>query len=249
MSERERMLARIAKLMRFSQENATEGEVENALRMAQELMEAHAISQAELIHASGGSGGIRRNAVACDLGRGCATWEAILASAVATVVPGVGGYIKRWEFKHGDRWRRSAECVWYGPVDLVEIASGLYIELRIKIERMARAKWGGAFRGEGRSYAEGFAASLALKAERQRQASAAAEQIHAIVLQAGKENDAWLAANRDIRPGPARNLGGGQVHRNAFLEGRRDGMACDIQPGAPRPKLDPACLALPAGVA
>ncbi len=242
---RARILDRIRKLMAFNHATATEAEVENAMGLAARLMEAHAIEQDEVEAAlrTSADDAAAASHVERDLRRGDAVasmswWEKILASAVREAVPGVGSYIerKRRRTRRGGTSSRS-HLVWYGPVAAVEVAELLYEETRLVIASMATFQYGGCFRGEGRSYAEGFAESLYAAAREARAASEQQERVSAIVLRTEAANERWLADRHGVRPRASTSAApSGEHHDGAFLHGTRDGQAHEF--GGIRPRLD-----------
>jgi hypothetical protein len=249
MAENERIIARIRKLLAFDGDNATEGEIENAMRLAQELMERHAIDAAELADrpADDRPAEPERDRRSSTIGARVSTWESTLAWAVVQAVPGVNHYSST-EFKRSfgtGRSRRQATIVWYGPADLVEVAAELYESTRLTIATMAAGVYSGVYRGQGRSYCEGFASALYAKARKQRQAGEHAEKLGAIVLASEAANKKWLATTHNIKLRTVSRGGGGAHYGDAYGEGRKDGERHGFNPGRPSGKLSGGRAALP----
>lgn len=249
--DKSRIIERIRKLLAFDGSNATPGEVENAVRLAQQLMEQHAIESAELESAApAGSTGPEYVRTPSDLGAKCALWESALAAAVRTAVPGVDCYratTTRRTFDGTGDVRTVAVVYWYGPVDLVEVAQRLYEETRTVIAAMAVGAYGSIYKGEGRSYAEGFAAGLQRKATEQRRASEHRDAIGAIVLRREAQNQAWLMKAHGVKLGGGTRATGpnGRHYGSAYGAGSRDAASYGFTPGRASAKLAGGRRALP----
>lgn len=259
MSDRDRIISRVQKLLAFDENNASEGEIENALKMAQNLMEAHAIEQAELEAESQSSDPVVREQANSKLKANVAKWESWLGAAVRTVVPGVDYYQTNEYVRAFDgtgKLRRQSMLVWYGPADLVEVAKALFDETRAVIATLAQGNFGGVYKGQGRSYCEGFASALHDKAYRQRQENEEKRLAEAtegaivlrmtdIVKKAKAENSEWLQEAHGIKLTSAGGGGGGHHYGDAYGEGKKDGQRHDFTPGKPTGKLAGGRLALP----
>lgn len=212
--------------MAFRNGVATESEIENAMRLAQNLMARHAIDAAEIADASGNFGGVDRCCAVSSLGSRRSTWEVLLAAAVLVTVPAVSSCSARVQFLDGGVVRRVVRVVWYGPAEDVGVSKELFDSTRALVLAMARRKWGGAFRGQGRSYCEGFASGLYRLACDRRDASELAASLTALALRHEEENARWLAGEHGIEPRDRKVKTNGEVHLDAFFDGRRDSRGC-----------------------
>lgn len=249
---RARAISKIQKMLALTNDNATEGEVENAMQMAYDLMAKFAVDQSE-IESDDPADTMIRDTMKSRLSGNLSRWESSLSHAVEQAVPGVNRYIatdyEAPRFGSGDGLdsRRVTSVVWYGPADLVEIARNLMDETRAVIATLATGRYGGCYRGPGRSYAEGFAAALCRKVEEQaRKDREQQAKITAIVLASVEANQNWLATARGIR---LRNRGasnsGGRHHHDAYGQGRSDGRSHDFAPGKATGKIAGGRRALP----
>lgn len=147
-----KVIQRICK-MRNTASNAasSQGEIENALRMASTMMLQYQLTDEDLQEQSSESSGYGSISVLVT-GIRAALWEKRLASYVSRLLGDVFTFFN----PHGQR----TKIVFYGPIDSVEIAVGLYTELLLEIATLARLKYGGYARGSGASYCEGFVRGL-----------------------------------------------------------------------------------------
>lgn len=131
-------------------------------------------------------------------------WESALAHAIVKVI-GFGWYVGKEMFE----------------------------EVGKTIATMARLKWGGVYRGPGRSYCEGFAYELLNRVSREIREQRTSE-CKALVHQKANLARTWLREEAGVR---LRSRGGGgdggQHHHDAFGDGRRDGRQSDFQRPAP----------------
>ncbi len=237
MAERiERVRDRIRKLLRLAENDAaSEGEVENALRFAQALMDEHHVAaddlrreqdrddlRSEMNTVDGWSNSAKRSA-----------WESYLAQAIVTTLGTVGYYWRGGGAREvktdagilrrdgNGRTLKRVAMVWYGPAEDIALARELFQDLSQTIASMARLKYGGVFRGPGRSYAEGFASSLldlARKGDGDRTAATGA-----IVRRTAALAKSWLREERGVRLVSGGAMGGGRQHSGAHAAGRADG--------------------------
>lgn len=159
---------------------ATEAEAENALAFARRLMLRHQLTEADI--AQGGERTAHEIAAdteydtvtAYTKGAKMSTWAGWLTHAINGLVGTTQCYIgncgvtKRTEagtldFDESGQEQKACEVIFYGPAEDCRDAKALFEEWSILIAALARMKFGGALRGEGRSYAEGFATALCTK--------------------------------------------------------------------------------------
>lgn len=240
----EAIISKIQKLLAYDGDNATEAEVANAMNAAQRLMEKYAIETADLEEDASYGNDVERTRAVSELSARLGTWESWLRSAVEYAVPGVNSYrtneYRKPKFGEGSaRTRKIAVFMWYGPADLVEVAKNLFDETRAVIATMAHASYGGVYRGEGRSYAEGFARKLNELAKEARGGGSDEdrERLGEIVLASEAANLGWLEEVHGIKLQKAGGLGNGRHHSGAFGAGQRDGENHNFRPSAPAKKL------------
>ncbi len=188
-ADNDRIREKIRKLLNLAENDAAMGlEIDNAIRMARQLMVEHNISEGEVR-----SAGEERSPE--DIVRGTQyarveratsnmhlqTWEISLVSAVLNLIGTVKWYrtseetirrdLRTGFMIHSTMQGRTHEpakalkYVLYGPAEDCEDASQMINEWSILIITLASAKWGHPFKGPGRSYAEGFAEALRAKVQ------------------------------------------------------------------------------------
>lgn len=246
----EKVKATIRQLLNLANnEGAAKGEIENAMRFAARLMEQHQLKDEDLTEVDD---------VLLDLEKAersrersyydgnVAAWEGAAAMFAAKFVGGVGVYLdsnyqvvkKAGGIVEIDpktmKPRVCRSVVFYGITQDAELARVLYEEIRVTIAAMARLKFGGVYRGPGRSYCEGFVNGLfsQLRDDEQRQALIAQQSggRELMVLQSRiavvdkKMELAKQFLNKDCGvKTQKRSSGGGQHHHGAYSEGRSDG--------------------------
>lgn len=156
---------------------ATEAEAENAMAFARRLMLRHQLTEADI--AKGGERTAHEIAADTEYdtvtayteGAKMATWASWLTHAINGLVGTTQSYIgnrgvtKRTaagtvDFDNQGEAKKACEVVFYGPAEDCRDAKALFEEWSVLIAALSRMKFGGALRGEGRSYAEGFASAL-----------------------------------------------------------------------------------------
>jgi hypothetical protein len=115
----------------------------------------------------------------------------------------------------------------YGPVDDVEQALGLFREMLMTIATAARLKYGGYSRGSGASYAEGYVLGLPKSDQVTSSDSAPTGQgalIQTRMLAVHSSADEWLAEECHIRLVTHTAYSGRyRFDASAHLEGTKDG--------------------------
>lgn len=183
------IVEKIRKLMAIAGDGAaSEAEIENALRHAQRMMDAHHLTEADLAHEPQDDfAAVDRatfNRYRSFVGSKVYHWEGLLASYVAMLV-GIGVYTEGLQIvrKNGvvqfnERGKRyvGVPLVFYGIDEDAQLATQLYDELRLMIASMARLRWGQVYRGEGGAYCDGFVSGLILKLDESRESEKEAAQ-------------------------------------------------------------------------
>ena len=256
--DRERVKERIRKLLNLGKDDqAASGEIDNAMRMAAELMQAHQLTEAEVAAAHQASQTEEYippidQADAPMHGKQYSTWEFQLAPAIADLVGSVKCYFTSAAFKDGAFSTPAVrKCTrFYGPAEDAALAADLMQEWTHVIATMAMGRFGGCFRGDGAMYALGFAHQLRRRAGEAKQArySVRTASTSAIVKVGGgmlghvldkrREQAAkWLEEEQGVklsRTGGSGTYGGGSA--SAYRQGRDDGAAADFTADR-RPKL------------
>jgi len=240
---------------------ATEEEAENALRFARRLMLKNNLRPEDLEEPKDVNE-IAADADAVEYGtakaysssRGLSQWEASLAAAIDKLLGTTQHYkeyvqAKRtasgsldFDSKTG-KTKSATPVVFYGPAEDCRDAVELFAEWSHVIAGLARLKYGGAMKGDGRCYAEGFASGLYRKirdirkeenetAQKDRALLEGSERCTALivvnataVMEAKKERGSiFLRKELGIKL-RAGSRGGGRRHwnGNAFSAGQADG--------------------------
>lgn len=230
-------------------------EAENALRFARKLMLRHNLDQSDIESLRDE----QEIAAAADVEYGfrhcyseAATlswWERTLASTVAETIGTVKWFYRTKEERrtpHGTldltsgKRQLATMLAFYGPAGDCADAIDLFDEWRQIVIAMARMKYGGVFRGEGRSYCEGFAAALWEKIH-----TIQAEEIAAIdapdkctalmirnstaIMKAKREGaEEWLEKSAGVKLKRANATSYRKHHADAYKTGREDGKRADL---------------------
>jgi hypothetical protein len=234
----------VADLLRLAENDAAaEGEVENAIRFARRLMDAHHLSEEECRldpHAAAAQKEIMGEQTIYGSVRTLAFWEQTLASFVELLVGSVGVYrtskqIVRQnniiQFDEAGEPQVKCGLVFYGPVEDINLACDLFDSLHQTIATVARLKYGGALRGDGRNYCEGFVVGLNTKLKEVKRQDLIQQESRALIVRsteiakATKERaKLWLQENKDwkLRKSQKRQAGSA-YNANAFQDGITDG--------------------------
>ena len=227
--------SRIRKLLNVTAENgAATGEIENAMAAAQRLMDEHRLTEAEIAQDATDADPTAGYDVKSVYGGGdgrTVKWEAWLCLTVERIVGGIGVYSKgvasvRSEATGFATGKRAGHFVFFGDGESIEIAAELYNELRSTIAPMATGLYGNCYRGEGRSYAEGFVAGIDRKiAETTKERTAEAT---ALVLVGSERATTWLAKAHGVKLKTRSTRANGGHSAEAHGRGVRDGQSQDV---------------------
>lgn len=236
----------IRKLLNLANDSgASQGEIDNAMRFAAKLLEQHQLSEEDLGAVDEKLMDLERKACtragATTGGSKVTEFEYNLAHFVCKLVGGVkyhtgksvpwreNGVVKL--LRNGDVWTRG-QFIFYGIEEDVQIATELFAECLLTICTMAKLKWGGVYRGPGRSYCEGFVTSLLMQLDIDQQKQLKASTGTAfMVIESRKEivakkleiAKAFLATT-GVRLRKNTYSGGGKgFDSDAYQEGRSDG--------------------------
>jgi len=222
----DKILERIRKLMRLAQDDgASEGEVENALRMARDLMDKAGIAEDQVVLEDDAAETVEviqqdaRSAGVITPWQQNLAWVSCYICDVRFVIRTVP------EWRDGRRKTRKS-IVFIGLPRDVAIACELYEELLVTIRTMARWRYGNGFGTMHRSYAEGFVSALIDKARRMQDASKQqASQAGAIILAKDAIIERYMSENMHVRSTKSRRS---TVDSRAYLRGSTDGQNVDI---------------------
>lgn len=245
---------RVRKLLNLAHDDAAaEGEIDNALRFAKQLMDEHHLSEDDLSQEPEDQYKQIENSPKCSQfvsvsGRIYA-WESGLSMFCARFVGGVGTYIDSRKTPARDHrgmailHPRTNEpyaarrICFYGIAEDVALAAELFHELRLSIIASAILKFGGYCKGDGGYYCEGFVAGLREKTRKaEEQSKPLASDSKALVLvdrrkdlierkkDAGNE---WLKS-QGIKLCSGSHRSGASGSSDSFHEGRSDGRSTDV---------------------
>ena len=243
---------RIRRLLNLANDNDAQGEIENALRFARRLMLRAGLTEDDFKERS-------VHEIAADLeygdrqttttGAKMSQWESWLSTAIAQLVGSVGVYCKGKGVIRDEnglvkldakgRPKKGVQVIFYGPVVDAAEAVELFNEWALVIAAMGRARFGGVFRGEGRSYCEGFASALHEKLRKILKIEQTTAQLgesdstalsvirgNALMIAKKTQGKRWLQTQGvQLR---SRGGGGGEHHSGAFDSGRADGSRADF---------------------
>jgi hypothetical protein len=245
----DRVKDKIRKLFALAADDAhADGEITAAMSLAERAMQEYHLTQADLevSRATVGTNAPREYVSRSSSGRwvkSLARWESTLSEAIRTLVGSVGLYRSHERKPTGTFGvHRSTPCiVWYGVAEDVELAVSLYDDWSHVIATIAQGRYGGAYRGDGSSYAYGFAKALWERActESESRAAVVTPSTTAIVkvgsgsladVLATRQQDAraWLATTGVHLCAP-RGTRFTMKNPNAFEDGRSDGSRADFR--------------------
>lgn len=262
MQELDKVKDRIRKLLNVAKDDAaTQGEVENAVRFARSLLNKHHLDESDLIEEPADQYQEIERAPKSRgyvyVGKRMHYWESRLA-AWASKLCGVGCYQDHGQHiirtragialrGKDDKVASGCRLCFYGIDEDVHIACELYDEMRETIIAMARLKWGGAFRGDGGAYAEGFVLgmmALIEEEDKQEKLHTAGDSTAMILVERRtdlieRKRDVakeWLASECGIKLRKGRGRTGANGSSGAFDDGRSDGRKQTVNRQR-RPKL------------
>lgn len=253
MSDMEAIKNRVRKLMALANDGqASDGEIENAMRMAGDLIDKHHLDLEELTEE-------QRKRGEQDMGTGEGLtesskfhqWETTLAWAICDLFGSVqfymsgekvplrkNGIVQTYSGKYAGQVKMRRKIVFYGPVEEASEAGELYTEWCQLIATMGVVRWGGAYRGDGEAYCQGFAGKLREIAREMNQKRLGVAAVAPIALLGEgvpsgeitlfkrneiirKRGSEWLEKDQGIKLGKGQALGGsGSAGGTAYREGR-----------------------------
>lgn len=256
---------RIRKLLNLAHDDgAADAEAESALRFARRLMLAHNVDESDIeqprdpheMAADVEYGSVDHYTTGARLSQ----WESTLAWSIVELIGTVGHYISgtgeartphgTLDYDDRGQTRKARRIAFYGPEEDCRDAVEMLREWTLTISAMARLRYGGALRGEGRSYAEGFTAALwdKVKTMKREERKAIEEKrtmqigegqectalvlagAHELMVAKKEKGKEWLAS-QGIKLGRASGRGGGEHHGSAYRAGRSDGSRAQLTRG------------------
>ena len=261
-SDIDRIKKTISDLLNLADNDAAfDQEADNALRFARKLMMRHGIEQCDLeekrdAHSVEAAADVEYGLKHCySEANSLSQWEQTLLTTICHLIGTLRWYydskrVKKTRagtvaFDDDGKQQRGARITFYGPAEDGETALDLFDEWRQVVIAMARLKYGGVFRGEGRSYCEGFVRELwqkvrkigdeEYKASRSLDGPAAERSnalmvINSTAIQLAKKakGKEWLEKEKGVklRAGSGRTFG--KHHGNAYAEGKTDGKKANL---------------------
>lgn len=223
---------------------ATEGEIANAIKFARRYMDVHHLSEEECRKAGERVEKFTNNTVYGEVGN-LAQWEKNIGLFLLELIGSIGWWRTNRQkvtvngiavLDKNDRPVEKVGLVFYGPEEDVNLAVSMFEDLHATIATMARLKWGGTQRGEGRSYAEGFSKGLMLKLQEAEKADKTDVQTTALIVRSKevalatkKRADSWLVETKKWRRAPKDRYVRRRVNNDAgaYNEGIEDGKRTD----------------------
>jgi hypothetical protein len=196
---------------------STQGEIENAMRMASTMMLQYQLTDDDLAEDANESSGYGSMSVLVT-GIRAASWEKQLAGYVCRLLGDVF-----WFFNaEGHR----TKIVFYGRIDSVEAAVALFTELLLEIATLGRIKYGGYAKGSGASYCEGFVRGLReILLGQSSQSPALIESSRQISAKLETAAKVWLRDECGISLYISSGSGRSGYDENAAAAGQQDGRA------------------------
>ena len=243
----ERVKDTIRKLLNLAANDAaTEGEVNNAIRFARKLMLEHQLNEEDC--QPGDESDEERIARAeCQRvsvnsqSAKCSGWESDLSTFVCRFIGGVRVYEETNQIRRvngiAQNVNGSTRCAvftFYGLTEDAAVAQQVFEELSVTIASMGKLKWGGAFKGPGRAYCEGFVSGLFEQLRQVDSEHKAAESTaltvrrDAVVKFKKDRAEEWLKNDIGVKLYSVSSRGGGEYHGDARHEGRSDGARAQV---------------------
>lgn len=228
---------RLKRLFAVAENDAScDGEIENALRAAKNIMDQHQINRDDVFETEDGVD--TTNVIYADNYRysmytSICAWESLLCKFVTGFASGTRHYISRGQLrknKAGMATNKTAtKIVFYGPQEDVIFCCEIWDEVNLFIQAAARLHFGNALaRGEAAAYAEGFASALCEADEKTSEAVIGTDDRYALMVinrvcaiqEGGKD---WLASKGvNLRRGRGATSVANKS-TTAFSQGKADG--------------------------
>jgi hypothetical protein len=232
---------RIRKLLAVAGDSgATEGEINNAVRFAQQMMDAHHLTEADLATSPEEQWEGVENA-RCDqafsiVGGRLHRWEGDLAMFVQKFVGGIKCYVTTSPRPIGGKFKRAVGFA--GLAEDAVMAKELYDEMRMTIIAMAKLSYKSVFMGDGGMYCEGFVAGLQMRfTEERRKANLEAQSSSREMVLIDRRNDLikrklsrtnQFLASQGMRLRSGSRRSGANGSHSAYSQGVADGKSQSV---------------------
>lgn len=237
MADLDKVKDRIRKLLNVAENDAaSQGEIDNAVRAARNMMHAYNLSEDDCTlqdHVSDRKG----TSTGATNGVKVTLWQVRLSQVVCDLVGGVACY----QNKNGKsrivagRHKQFGCFTFYGREDLAMLAAQTYEELCSTIATMGKLRYGGWARTEGAVYCEGFVQGLRdqiQEADRLTQqtetGTALIVKSTALIEQQRKDARRWLATEKGVKLVAGSRRTGGSGSASTFDQGRQDGRSTNL---------------------
>lgn len=243
----------IRKLLNLADNDAAaEGEIDNAFHFADRLMRAHHLSMTD-VEGDPHDESAKEELWEFDAvhgwstGRHFCSWEFSLALFVCEFLGSVKHYVASNVVKttlHGttefDKHGQAVNCgqvTFYGLSDEAEMAADMFEHWRLTVAAMARMRCGGALRGKGQYYGDGFVAGMREKLRTAREqdkltndptSRALVVRSNAIVIRKMAAATRWLAESKGIKLGNKQMSSRSSIDLESYRRGKADGNKADV---------------------
>ena len=239
---------KLVKLINLSENGAaSQGEIDNALNMAAQIMAKHNLTREDIDLTSATPAKnviMSRSFVSC-LNSNSATWEAMLARFCVEFV----GNISYYKSKGNYGINKNKKCTlyfFYGSLDEVDIAVDLFKELQSSISIMAVTRYDSFYNRKGGAYCEGFVNGLEINLHSEKLKLKGDSQTNALIMRSDKtgliivnEAKQWLANVHKIKLVSGQGTSGANDRSgNARQQGKLDGSNYTVTKSSPIRKLN-----------
>jgi hypothetical protein len=218
----ERIIARIRKMLTLAQDGAaTEGEIENAMRLARQLLDEHNLTEQDVAPPPGASAhasaGIQQAPSRFRTGWG--RWREMLALAA--------GKLTDCGVVFHTRPDKRQCAIFVGTSLDTTIALEMFAYLETTAKTLARQHYGpGKWKPAHRQYALGFANTCFSRASRATETSSAAAGTTAIVVRKAEMVKSYI--REEMRSRTTRMTKARIKHPDAYVRGCEDGKRIDL---------------------
>jgi hypothetical protein len=223
---------KLVKLINLSENNAaSQGEIDNALSMAAQIMARHNLTREDIDFTSSEPAKnvkMSRSHVSC-LNANSSTWEGMLARFCVEFVGNINYYQTHGTYGL-NKEKRISVYFFYGSEDEVEIACELFKELQEAISYMAIVRFNNFYSKKGGAYSEGFVSGLEqsyhteklkLRGDSMTNTLIIKSDNTSIMIKASATN--WLASVHKIKLHTGQGTRGASGGTDARQLGKRDG--------------------------
>lgn len=223
---------KLVKLINLSENNAaSQGEIDNALNMAAQIMARHNLTREDIdLNSATPTKNVRmsRGYVSC-MNSNSTTWEACLARFCVEFIGNIN-YYKTYGTYGLNKENKITVYFFYGSEDEVEIACELFKELQEAISYMAIVRFNNFYSKKGGAYSEGFVSGLEqsyhteklkLRGDSMTNALIVKSDNTSLIIKEASKN--WLASVHNIRLRTGQGTRGASGGSDARQLGKRDG--------------------------